>query len=90
MLEAEIRITNSLGLHARAAAKLVKVANKFCSRVLLTNKEKTREANAKSILSLLAMAASKDTVLLVSTDGEDEKEALDAVVSLIENRFGED
>lgn len=87
MREEEIEIGNKLGLHARAAAKLVHTASRFDSDVTIGNNEE--EVNAKSILGLLTLAASKGTRVRVRASGPDEDEAVDAVVDLIKDRFGE-
>jgi phosphocarrier protein len=81
-------ICNRLGLHARAAAKLVQLANQYQSQVFLSTDKMS--ANAKSILGVLTLAAGKDTPLVIEVDGPDEQEAMDQIVALIENRFGED
>lgn len=87
MMRTQVEISNRLGLHARAAAKVVHTANSFRSEIFIgTNDE---EVNAKSILGLLTLAATKGTPLNVRVEGEDEEEAMAAVVSLFENRFGE-
>jgi len=87
MRQRTITIKNKLGLHARAAAQLVNTANRFESSMKLSNVEKT--ADAKSIMGVMMLAASQGTELDVSVDGEDESEALDAVVALIDELFGE-
>jgi phosphocarrier protein len=87
MTEQQVEITNRLGLHARAAAKLVHTANGFRSQIFIGTGEE--EVNAKSILGLLTLAATKGTPLTVRADGDDELEAVDAVVALFEDRFGE-
>lgn len=81
-------ICNRLGLHARAAAKLVQLANQYQSQVFLSTDKMS--ANAKSILGVLTLAAGKDTSLVIEVDGPDEEEAMGQIQSLIENRFGED
>ena len=83
----EITIRNKLGLHARAAAKLVSTASHFAADVRL--QKGTHEVNGKSIMGVMMLAASKGTKISVITDGEDEKPALDAIVQLINNRFEE-
>jgi phosphocarrier protein HPr len=83
----EVRITNKLGLHARAAAKLVHTANAFTSEVFIGGDQE--EVNAKSILGLLTLAASKGTSLTVRADGPDEADAVRALVLLFEDKFGE-
>jgi phosphocarrier protein HPr len=81
-------ICNRLGLHARAAAKLVQLANQYESQVFLSTDKMS--ANAKSILGVLTLAAGKDTPLVIEVDGPDEEEAMSKIQELIENRFGED
>jgi phosphocarrier protein HPr len=87
MTQQQVEIINRLGLHARAAAKLVHTANGFRSQVYVGTGEE--EVNAKSILGLLTLAATKGTPLMVRAEGEDEEEAVRAVVALFEDRFGE-
>jgi len=87
MVQQEVKITNKLGLHARAAAKLVHTANAFTSEVFIGGDQE--EVNAKSILGLLTLAASKGTSLTVRADGPDEAEAVRALVLLFEDKFGE-
>jgi phosphotransferase system HPr (HPr) family protein len=89
MLEAKIKIINQLGLHARAAAQLVRMAATFKSKIKLRRKDTAVSANAKSILSLLALAASKGTELELEVEGEDEDAALKAIKDLFLNGFGE-
>ena len=81
-------ISNELGLHARAAAGFVKIANRFRSGV--TVKKDSVSVNGKSIMGVLMLAAAKGTEITVETDGEDENEALAELGKLIENKFGED
>ena len=88
MVEKEVEIVNRLGLHARAAAKLVQTASAFRSRVLLVTDDE--EVDAKSILGLLLLAAAQGTKLRVRCEGPDEEEALAAVAALIANRFEEE
>ena len=89
MLEGEIKVINRLGLHARAAAKLVRVAGTFKSRIELFRSDRNVEANAKSILSVLALGAAVGTVLILRANGEDEKEAFNAITDLFNSGFGE-
>ncbi|MGE3467873.1 MAG: HPr family phosphocarrier protein [Pyrinomonadaceae bacterium] len=89
MLEYRIRVINALGLHARAAAKLVKTARRFRSRIMLTNVRSGESANAKSILSLLYIAASLGAEIVLTAEGDDEAEAIEAVVNLFSSGFGE-
>jgi phosphocarrier protein HPr len=88
MIERELEIVNRLGLHARAAAKLVHAVGGFKSRVTLIRDGE--EADAKSILGILLMAAPQGTKIWVRADGQDEQEAMTAVATLIEDRFGEE
>lgn len=88
VVEKEVEIVNRLGLHARAAAKLVQTASAFRSRVLLVTDDE--EVDAKSILGLLLLAAAQGTKLRVRCEGPDEEEALAAVTALIANRFEEE
>ena len=87
--EENVKVVNSLGLHARAAVKLVLEANQFESDILLS-RENSGEVNAKSIMGVLTLAAGKGSELKVRCDGKDEKEALSAIRGLIESGFGEE
>jgi phosphocarrier protein len=87
MMQRQVEITNRLGLHARAAAKLVHTANSFRSDIFIGTGEE--EVNAKSILGLLTLAATKGTPLTIRADGTDEEDAVTAVVTLFEDKFGE-
>lgn len=89
MLEATVKIINPLGLHARAAAQLVRLAGKFKSRIKLTRFDNSVMADAKSILSVLTLAAARGTELKLDVEGEDEAEAIKAIEEIIENGFGE-
>lgn len=89
MLEAKVKIINPLGLHARAAAQLVRLAGKFKSKIKLTRTDNDVTADAKSILSVLTLAAGKGTELDLNIEGEDEQEAFSAIEQLILNGFGE-
>jgi phosphocarrier protein HPr len=88
MIEREAEIVNRLGLHARAAAKLVNTAGRFQSRVTVS--KDGEEVDAKSILGVLLLAASQGTELTIRCDGDDEAECIEAVSSLIANRFDEE
>ena len=87
MVEKEIMVSNRLGLHARAAAKLVQMCGRFSSRVMLVCRG--REVNAQSILGVMMLAAGKGTTLTVRTEGEDEADALVAISALFDRRFDE-
>lgn len=88
MIRREVRVRNRLGLHARAAARFVHTANRFRSRVTASRDGRTMDG--KSILGILLLAAAQGTLLELSADGDDENEALDALVSLVESGFGEE
>jgi len=81
------RVTNPQGLHARSAANIVKLATLFQSSIELKNG--TKVANAKNIMALLLLEASKGTELTVCTNGKDEAQALAEMIDLIEDNFGE-
>ncbi len=88
MLERELTVSNRLGLHARATAKLVQVLSGYrCSATLSA---KGREVNAKSIMGVMLLAAGQGTPVTVRVDGEGEAEALEAVAALFERRFDEE
>jgi len=89
MLERHVEVRNMLGLHARAAAQLVRLANQFASEITITRADNGVTANAKSILSVLHIAAAIGTPLIVITDGADEDEASDAIEKLFVDGFGE-
>ena len=89
MLEREIKVINPLGLHARAAAQLVRLANSFQSNITLERIDNAVFANAKSILSVLTLAASIGTDLILKVTGEDELEAIESVEELFRTGFGE-
>ena len=90
MLEQKVTISNRLGLHARAAARLVRRASQFDSTVQLVREDTGETADGKSILSVLLLAASRGTSLIIKTEGDDEERAMDALVELVEQKFGED
>jgi phosphocarrier protein HPr len=87
MLEKEIVVSNKLGLHARASAKLVQLVQSFKSTVWLISRG--REVNAQSIMGVMMLAAGIGTPLTVRADGPDESIALDAVVDLFNRKFDE-
>ena len=89
MLETRVKIINPLGLHARAAAQLVRLSGTFKSRILLKRLDSSVSADAKSILNVLTLAASRGTELDVEVNGADEQAALDAIVEIFEKGFGE-
>jgi len=89
MLERRIRVVNALGLHARAAAQLVRLASRFRSTIILTRDDTGVTANAKSILSVLNIAAAYGCEIGVTTEGDDEAAAMDAIEDLFVRGFGE-
>jgi len=89
MREVRLKVINPLGLHARAAAQLVRLAGRYSSRITLTRFDSNITANAKSILSLLALAAAKGTELRVVAEGGDADDAIVAVEELFFRGFGE-
>lgn len=87
MTRAEVQIVNRLGLHARAAAKLVQTANRY--RATITVGRAGSRVNGKSILGLLTLAARRGTTLVVIAEGDDESAAVEALVGLVTDGFGE-
>jgi phosphocarrier protein HPr len=87
MIKTRITISNRLGLHARASAKLTKLAGSFRSDIHLTRKD--RRVNAKSIMGVMMLAAGLESEIEVEADGIDEQAAVDALVALITDKFGE-
>ncbi|MEC4679609.1 MAG: HPr family phosphocarrier protein [Nitrospirota bacterium] len=90
MIRRTLRIKSELGLHARAAAKLVKLTSQFESDIKLSRLNVEEQVDAKSILGILLMAAAKGTEIEVMIDGKDEKVAMEAVEQLVNDRFGEE
>ena len=82
-----ITISNKLGLHARASAKLTKLAGSFPCDVFISRGE--RRVNAKSIMGVMMLAAGIGTTIEIETEGEQENEAMDALIALIDGKFGE-
>src|SRR5437764_15391437 len=87
LLEKEFTVPNALGLHARAAAQLVKTANKFACDVTVT--KDGQDVNGKSIMGVLMLAATHGSTIVVKTDGDDAGAAMDAIGKLVEDGFGE-
>lgn len=87
MLTLSIKIINKLGLHARASAKLTQIANQFDSDIWVEKNDK--KVNAKSIMGVMMLAASQGSNVIITTEGPDEKEALNSIVTLINDFFGE-
>lgn len=87
MINEKLNVINVLGLHTRAAAKLVATAEKFESKIEIQKNDQV--ANCKSIMSLIVLGVTKGTVLDLMISGGDEREARDAIIELFNNRFGE-
>lgn len=88
MCEKSVTVENKTGLHARAAAVLVQTANKFESEIFIEKEGK--KINAKSIMGVMSLAVSQGSQILITAEGEDEKEAVDELVELIDSKFGEE
>ena len=87
MISRDVEIKNKLGLHARAAAKLVHTAARFKSDIKIRKGDE--EVDGKSILGILLLAAGRGTTITLKADGEDERDALDAIEALIDAKFDE-
>ncbi len=87
MIQQEIEIVNKLGLHARASAKFTQLAGKFKSEVWLARNN--RRVNGKSIMGVMMLAAGKGSKVTLETEGTDEQACFDAIVALINDKFGE-
>lgn len=87
MLQQDIEITNKLGLHARASAKLTQTAGQYASSIWLSRNGK--RINAKSIMGVMMLAAAKGTTIGIEVEGEDEAPAMQALTDLINDKFGE-
>jgi phosphocarrier protein HPr len=87
MIRRTVFISNKLGLHARASAKLTKLAGGFQSEVFMSRSG--RRVNAKSIMGVMMLAAGMGAEVEVEIEGEDEQTAMDAIVAMIEDKFGE-
>ena len=87
MARAEIEISNKLGLHARASAKLTQLAGSLSSEIWM--EKGTRRINAKSIMGVMMLAAGKGSKIVIETVGSDEQSALESVLKLIADKFGE-
>ncbi|MGQ2924379.1 MAG: HPr family phosphocarrier protein [Hydrogenophaga sp.] len=87
MIKTTVTISNKLGLHARASAKLTKLAGGFSSDVWMSRGE--RRVNAKSIMGVMMLAAGLGRVVEIETHGQDEQAAMDALLALVNDKFGE-
>jgi phosphocarrier protein len=88
MQQRDVEIVNKLGLHARPSARLTQLASSFDSKVFLSRNG--RRVNAKSIMGVMMLAAAKGSTITLETEGEDEREAIDALAGLISSGFGEE
>ena len=88
MQQREVEIVNKLGLHARASAKLTQLAARYPCEVMMSRNG--RKVNAKSIMGVMMLAASKGSKVVLETDGAEETPAIEALAALIADRFGED
>jgi phosphocarrier protein len=87
MRQQEVEIVNKLGLHARAAAKLTQLASGFHCEIWLSRNG--RRVNAKSIMGVMMLAAAKGSKVAIETSGADEEQAMQAIVELVADKFGE-
>lgn len=90
MIRDVVRIENQLGLHARAAARLVELTSRYRSDIKLSRLDGRQRIDAKSILGILLLAAAQGTELEITVEGPDESDALAAVVGFVRDRFGEE
>jgi phosphocarrier protein HPr len=88
MTSQEVTVVNQLGMHARAAAKFVHLATRYEARVKVARDR--REMDGKSIMGILLLAAARGSTITISADGVDEKDAVAALVALVQGGFGED
>ena len=88
MITKDLKVLNKLGLHARAAAKLVFIANKFVSDITLVKDDK--QADARSIMKILMLSASRDSIITITVEGNDEIQAMNSIEKLFQNKFDED
>ena len=90
MHQQRVTVTNRLGLHARASARLVRRATQYTSRIDLIRADTEQQADGKSILSVLLLAASRGTELIIRAEGDDEERAANALAELVAQKFGEE
>lgn len=87
MRQQDVEITNKLGLHARASAKLTQAAGQFQSAIWITRNQ--RRVNAKSIMGVMMLAAAKGSIIRLEADGLDENTAIETMIALFDDKFGE-
>lgn len=90
MYKEEVKVINRSGLHARPAAEFVAMANKFKSNILISKEGKPMKVNAKSMIFVLSLAVKPTEIVTIEATGEDEKEAVRALIDLVKAGFGED
>lgn len=88
MVTRSVRVTNALGLHARAAARFVHLASRFASKICVSRD--TKVMDGKSIMGILLLAAARGTMLTITADGPDEATAVQSLIELVESGFGEE
>jgi phosphocarrier protein len=88
MISREIEIINKLGLHARASAKLTQIASQYTADIGITRNNK--RVNAKSIMGVMMLAASRGSTVILDCNGTDEEQAMNALIQLINNKFDEE
>ena len=88
MTSQNVTVVNQLGMHARAAAKFVHLATRYQAQVKVARDQ--REMDGKSIMGILLLSAARGSTITISADGDDERDAVDALVSLVQSGFGED
>lgn len=88
MTSESVKVVNLLGMHARAAAKFVHLAGRYQARIRVARD--SREMDGKSIMGILLLAASRGSTITISADGADERDAVTALVALVQSGFGED
>jgi len=88
MTSQAVTVVNQLGMHARAAAKFVHLATRYEARVRVASDQ--REMDGKSIMGILLLAAARGSTITISAEGSDERDAVDALVALVQGGFGED
>lgn len=91
VVSVETSVKNELGLHARPAMQFVDVANRFKSNIMVQAKgEEPGEADGKSVMQMIILAATQGTPLTITADGEDAQQAMEALLELVEGKFGEE
>lgn len=89
MISRDVMVTNKTGMHARPASDFAAVAGKFKSNITVYNKA-GKKANGKSLINILVLGITKDSTITITAEGEDEAEAIEHLVKLVESKFGEE